>query len=317
MLSVRFWGVRGSIPAPGPSTIIFGGNTSCLEIRADERLVIVDLGTGVRLLGNYLMANDFKKGPIDADIFVTHTHWDHIIGFPLFSPLFASSSMLRIWGPISTTGETLESILKTQLDHNFWPIRLSELSARITYKQVQETTLDLGGGLFIKTKYLNHPALCLGYRFEYKEKSIVTVYDHEPFMNLFPTDANASDYDEATAKEGECVAKEENEKIVAFFKNADVLIHDSQYTEAEYHDGKHGWGHSFYEHVIPSVRNASIKKLVLFHHDTDRSDEDLIRLEKEWQIKDDAPSTGGLLSKLNRLKRTEVIMAKEGMTIRA
>jgi phosphoribosyl 1,2-cyclic phosphodiesterase len=295
---------------------MFGGNTACLEIRADERLVIVDLGTGVHLLGNYLMAHDFKKAPIDADIFVTHTHWDHIIGFPLFSPVFIPSSTLRMWGPISTTGETLESILKTQMDHNFWPIRLSELSAHIEYKQLRETTFDLGDGLVVKTKYLNHPALCLGYRFEYKGKSIVTVYDHEPFMNLFPTDVNASDYDEAAAEEGERVAKEANEKIAAFFKNADVLIHDGQYTEAEYHNGKHGWGHSFYEYVLASIRDAGIKKLVFFHHDTDRSDEELIRLEKECQIKGDGPSTG-LLSKLNRLKRTAVIMAKEGMTITA
>ncbi|MDR1073766.1 MAG: MBL fold metallo-hydrolase [Treponema sp.] len=316
MLSVRFWGVRGSIPTPGPSTVIFGGNSACLEIRADERLVIVDLGTGVRLLGNYLMSNDFKKGAIDADIFVTHTHWDHIIGFPLLTPLFIPSTTLRIWGPISSTGETLENLLKTQLDHNFWPIRLSELSAQIKYEQMQETMVDLGDGLFVKTKYLNHPALCLGYRFEYKGKSIVTVYDHEPFMNLFPTDVNAPDYDEATAEEGERVAKEANEKIVAFFKNADVLIHDGQYTEAEYHNGKHGWGHSFYEYVLASVRDAGIKKLVFFHHDTDRSDEDLIRLEKECQIKDDGPSTG-FLSKLNKLKRTAVVMAKEGMTITA
>ncbi|MDR0557585.1 MAG: MBL fold metallo-hydrolase [Treponema sp.] len=295
---------------------MFGGNTACLEIRADERLVIVDLGTGVRLLGNYLMANDFKKGHIDADIFVTHTHWDHIIGFPLFSPIFIPSTILRIWGPISSAGETLESLLKTQLDHNFWPVRLSELSAQIAYRQMSETTVDLGGGLFVRTKYLNHPALCLGYRFEYKGKSIVTVYDHEPFMNLFSTDVNDLDYGEAIAEEGDRVAKDANEKIAAFFKNADVLIHDGQYTEAEYHKGKHGWGHSFYEYVLASIRDAGVKTLVFFHHDTDRSDADLIRLEKECQIKDDDPSTG-FLNKLNRLRHTAVVMAKEGMTITA
>ncbi|MDR2793502.1 MAG: MBL fold metallo-hydrolase [Treponema sp.] len=314
MLSVRFWGVRGTIPSPGAATIIFGGNTACLEIRADERLIIVDLGTGIRLLGNYLIANDFKKGPIDADIFVTHTHWDHIVGFPLFAPLFIPSSRLRIWGPISSEGETLKDILSMQLAYKFWPIRLTELSAQLSYGQIQETTLDLGNGLIVKSKYLNHPIFCLGYRFEYRGKSIVTAYDHEPFINLFLADPNAPDYDEEAMEEGARVAAEENKKIAAFFKNADIVIHDSQYTEAEYHQGKHGWGHSPYEHAIANIRDAGVKNLVFFHHDPDTSDETLVQREKDYQIKNDGPSSG-FLSKLNKLKHTSVIMAKENMTI--
>ncbi|MDR3335594.1 MAG: MBL fold metallo-hydrolase, partial [Treponema sp.] len=171
MLSVCFWGVRGTIPCPGKDTVIYGGNTSCLEIRADERLIIVDLGTGIRLLGDRLLANEYKTKPVDADIFISHTHWDHIMGFPVFAPVFMPASTLRIHGPVSYEDDTLESILGTQLSYRYWPVRLDELAARITYQRIRETTLDMGGGLKVITKHLNHPILCLGYRFEYQGKS--------------------------------------------------------------------------------------------------------------------------------------------------
>ena len=304
MLSVRFWGVRGSIPCPGASTVQFGGNTSCLEIRADEKLVIIDFGTGAKPLGDWLMGNDFRKGPINADIFITHTHWDHIMGFPMFTPLFIPTSRLRIRGPVSYEDETLESIIGAQLSYRYWPIRASELSAKIEYDQIKETSLDLGDGLWVTTKYLNHPILCLGYRFEYKGKSIVTAYDNEPFRNLFPSDPADPSYDEDAAREGELVAKEENEKILRFFQGADVLVHDTQYTEKEF-STKLGWGHTSYEHAINNAHKASVKKLVLFHHDPNRKDEELDRLEKEYK------------AKIRRKTSLEVMMAREGLTVEA
>jgi phosphoribosyl 1,2-cyclic phosphodiesterase len=305
MLSVRIWGSRGSIPCPGASTVEFGGNTACLEIRADEKPAIVDLGTGIRVLGEWLLANDLKKGPIDTDIFVTHTHWDHIMGFPMFAPLFIPTTKLRIWGPVSYEDETLESIIGGQLSYRYWPVRLSELAAHIEYAQIKETTLDLGDGLRVSTKYLNHPLLCLGYRFEYQGKSIVTAYDTEPFRNLFPTDPGDSNYDEETALEGELVAGEENEKVLQFFKNADVLVHDCQYTDAEYRAGKIGWGHSTYEYAIAAAQKAGVRKLVLFHHDPHSNDAHLAALETEFQ-KTVTNKTG-----------MEIIMAREGVTIEA
>jgi phosphoribosyl 1,2-cyclic phosphodiesterase len=304
MLSVRFWGDRGSIPCPGPATVVYGGNTSCLEIRADERLVILDLGTGIKPLGDWIMANDFKKGPIDADIFITHTHWDHIMGFPMFTPIFIPTSKLRIRGPVSYEDDTLESIIGAQLSYRYWPVRQSELSAQIEYAQIKETSLDLGGGLWVTTKYLNHPILCLGYRFEYKGKSIVTAYDNEPFRNLFPTDPADPSYDEDAAREGEQVAKEENEKLLRFFLGADVLIHDAQYTTAEY-EAHLGWGHSSYEHAVNSAHKARVKKLVFFHHDPNRTDEQLEGLEKEYQAK--------VRGKTNMA----VLMAREGLVVEA
>jgi phosphoribosyl 1,2-cyclic phosphodiesterase len=282
MLKLRIWGARGSIPCPGKNTVIYGGNTSCLEIRADKKLVIIDFGTGIKPFGDWLMANDFKNGPIDTDIFITHTHWDHIMGFPMFTPLFIPTSKLRIRGPVSYEDDTLEQIIGGQLTYRYWPVRISELSASIEYDQIKETTLDLGDGLRVTTKYLNHPILCLGYRFEYKGKVIVTAYDNEPFRNLFPTDPSEDGYDEDAAREGEAAAREENEKLLAFFKGADILIHDAQYTAKEY-EAHLGWGHTSFEHAINNANSAGVKKLILFHHDPNRSDEELGKLERAYQ----------------------------------
>ena len=303
MFSVRFWGVRGSIPCPGPETVEYGGNTACLEIRAGDRLVIIDCGTGIRPLGTKLLSGAYIKGTVDADIFITHTHWDHIMGFPMFTPIFIPVTKLRIRGPVSSDDETLESIIGTQLSYRYWPVTLSELAAKIEYEQIKETTLNLGDGLTVRSKYLNHPILCMGYRFEYQGKTIVTAYDHEPFRNLFPSDPKDPNYNEEAAKEGEAAAKEENEKINGFFKNADVLIHDTQYTTEEFL--KHlGWGHSSYELAIEASLKAKVKKLVFFHHDPNHSDTLLKSLEKEYRKK--TARTG-----------LSVLMAREGLTIEA
>jgi phosphoribosyl 1,2-cyclic phosphodiesterase len=304
MLSVRFWGDRGSIPCPGPATVKYGGNTSCLEIRADNKLVIIDFGTGIKPFGDWLMANDFRKGPIDADVFITHTHWDHVMGFPMFTPLFIPTSKLRIRGPVSYEDETLEQIIGAQLSYRYWPVRQSELSAHIEYDQIKETTLDLGDGLWVTTKYLNHPILCLGYRFEYRGKSIITAYDNEPFRNLFPVDPADPSYDEEAAQEGARVSKEENEKVLRFFLGADVLIHDAQYTAAEY-ESHLGWGHSSYEHAINSANKARVRKLVLFHHDPNRTDDQLEELETAYR------------DKVRGKTNMEIMMAREGLLVEA
>jgi ribonuclease BN (tRNA processing enzyme) len=283
---------------------MFGGNTSCLEIRADERLIIIDLGTGIKPLGDWLMAHELQKGPIDSDVFISHTHWDHIMGFPMFTPIFVPTTKLRIYGPVSYEDDTLESILGAQLSYRYWPVRLSELAAKIEYSQIKETTLDLGRGLKVSTKYLNHPILCLGYRFEYQGKSIVTAYDTEPFRNVFPTDPENPSYDEEAAREGEVVAREENEKLLRFFRGADVLIHDCQYTAREYIT-KLGWGHSSYENAINAAHKAGVGKLVFFHHDPNRTDQKLQELETYYR------------GRIQGKTKMEIMMAREGLTIEA
>ncbi|MDR0513369.1 MAG: MBL fold metallo-hydrolase [Treponema sp.] len=304
MLSVCFWGVRGSIPCPGRATIEFGGNTSCLEIRADDRLVIVDLGTGSKPLGDLITKNNSGNHGEEMNIFITHTHWDHIMGFPMFTPLFVPGTKIKIWGPVSYNDDTLASVIGDQLSYRYWPVRQSELSAKIVYQELKETKLDLGGGLTVSTKYLNHPILCLGYRFEYKGKSIVTAYDHEPFRNLFPTDPEDPSYYEEAAQEGEEAAVEENEKLLRFFSNADVLIHDAQYTSEEYE--KHiGWGHTSYEHAIDSARRSGVKKIILSHHDPNSTDQQLELIEAKYKA--ESAAKPGL----------DIVMAREGLTVQA
>ena len=304
MLSVHFWGVRGSIPCPGRATVEFGGNTACIEIRADERLIIVDLGTGVKPLGDWMMRNDFKNGPMEMDIFLSHTHWDHIMGFPMFTPIFIPGTKMRIRGPVSYNDDTLASIISDQLSYRYWPVRQSELAAEIEFEELKETIIDMGGGLKVTTKYLNHPILCLGYRFDYKGKAIVTVFDHEPFRNLFPTDPGDPSYNEDAAQEGEAAAKEENDRMLRFFDGADILIHDTQYTAGEMEDHL-GWGHSSYEAAIDVALQAGVKKLIFFHHDPNRTDEQLQSLEADYK------------KQIQGKSKMEIVMAREGFTIEA
>lgn len=285
MFTVKIWGDRGSMPVPGPDTVVFGGNTACIEVRCGKRLIIIDAGSGIRGLGEWLARNDLKKGPIDADIFITHTHWDHIMGFPMFTPIYIPGTKLRIHGPVNFEDETLEQIIGTQLSYRYWPVRQDELAAEIKYQSLKETEMDLGDGVTVKTKYLNHPVLCLGYRVEYQGKAFVSAYDHEPFVNVFPSDPADPDYDAAVAEEGEQAAQEENARIEAFFRDADVLVHDTQYTAKEYTAGKRGWGHSSFEHAINAGNRARVKRLLLFHHDPNRTDTELQELELFYQGK--------------------------------
>lgn len=285
MFTVKVWGDRGSMPVPGPDTVVFGGNTACLEIRCGKRLIVIDAGSGIRGLGDWLAKNELKNGPIVADMFLTHTHWDHIMGFPMFTPIYIPGTALTIRGPVNFEDETLEQIIGSQLSYRYWPVRQDELAAKIRYESLKETELDLGDGIVLRTKYLNHPVLCLGYRIEYEGKAFATAYDHEPFVNLFPTDPAHPDYDAAIAEEGDRAAREENERIEAFYRGVDLLIHDTQYTAKEYSLNKVGWGHSSFEYAINAANRSKVKRLILFHHDPNRTDTELQELELFYQGK--------------------------------
>ncbi len=282
-MKIKFWGVRGSIPCPGPDTVQFGGNTTCIEIRLKDtdRLIIIGAGSGIRELGNYMMAHDSKKGPINTEIFLSHTHWDHIMGFPFFIPIYVPGTKLKIYGPVSYENQSLGSIVSGQLTYLYFPVRREELSSEIEYVELKEQVLDLGDGLKVTTKYLNHPILCLGYRFEYKGKIFCTCFDHEPYQNVFCTDKNDPSYNAEIAAEGELAAKEENMRIGDFIKGADLLIADAQYTEDEYKT-KVGWGHTPVEAAIKSAKENNVKKLLLFHHDPLRTDKQLLEYTNRY-----------------------------------
>jgi ribonuclease BN (tRNA processing enzyme) len=285
----------------------FGGNTSCLELRfgEEDRLIVIDAGTGIRELAGHIMKNDLPRGPIKTDLFLTHTHWDHIMGFPFFIPLFIPNTELKVFGPVTYEEDTLDKIVGGMLSYRYWPVRLTELAAKIEYHNLKEGSRDLGGGVWLTTKYLNHPILVLGYRFEYRGKVLCTAYDTEPFRNVFDVSPDDPSYDEEAVKEGENAAQEENEKVVSFIRGADVLIHDAQYTHKEYISSKLGWGHSSFEYAVNAAHKAGVKKLLLFHHDPDRSDAELERIEARIRRSIAGKST------------MEVMIAREGLTVEA
>lgn len=283
-MHVKFWGVRGSIPCPGPDTVKYGGNTPCIELRFSDsdRLFIIDAGSGIRELGDHLMQRKIGNLPINAEIFLTHTHWDHIQGFPFFAPIYVPGTKLKIYGPKTFDDITLESTLAGQLAYSYFPVRFMTLPSDIEYSELTEGCYDLGDGITLTTKYLNHPLLCMGYRFEYGGKALCTAFDTEPYYNFFCTATDDPLYDRAVADEGELTAKEGNRKILDFYRGADFLIHDTQYTREEHESSKTGWGHSSVEHAIAVGRKANVKRLAFFHHEPVRTDDQIDELSRKY-----------------------------------
>lgn len=303
-MRIRLWGVRGSIPCPGPMTMKYGGNTACIEVRFEglERAIIIDAGSGIRELGNFMMANDLPKGPIETELYLSHTHWDHIMGFPFFTPIYLPTTRVKVYGPVTHEADTLEKIVGGQMTYRYFPVREAELAAQLEYFHLKEGLFDLGDGITMTTKYLNHPITCLGYRIEYQGKVFCTAYDTEPYRNIFCTDPNDPSYDEAMAVEGALVAEEQNALVEQFMAGADLVIHDTQYTQAEYEKGKAGWGHTSFEHALAAVNRAGVKRVALFHHDPMRTDSQIDALALEY-------------CQAGKYGPTEAFFAQEGVEI--
>jgi phosphoribosyl 1,2-cyclic phosphodiesterase/CRP-like cAMP-binding protein/CheY-like chemotaxis protein len=260
-MRVHFWGTRGSVPAPGSATTRFGGNTSCVEVlAADGTCVVLDCGTGARELGLALLA----AGPPPIHLLLTHTHWDHIQGFPFFAPAYLPGTILNVY---ATSGleRTLEEALAGQMQHTYFPVRLSELRAQIAVHEVGEGTFSLGG-ITIHTQYLNHTAPCLGYRLEAGGVSIVYATDHEPFWWEGPQVTPA-----------ERLLHPGDRRHLEWLAGADLVIHDAQYTDVEY-PAKRNWGHASVEYATDLAILAGVKRLALFHHDPTRTDRMVGRL---------------------------------------
>ncbi|MEW5691897.1 MAG: MBL fold metallo-hydrolase [Candidatus Hydrogenedentota bacterium] len=273
-MRVRFWGVRGSIPTPGPNTIRYGGNTPCIEVRTnDSRLFILEAGTGLRELGNSLIK---EKKNINAAILLSHTHWDHIHGFPFFIPIYIIGNKFDIYGPWSIDAD-LQSIVAGQMTFQYFPVKLEHVMATLEFHELKAGSYNIQDAS-VTVKYMNHPVPTIGYRIFVDDTVLVYSGDNESVQNIFKKDSDIETNEEdIIMKEAEQAVIEAHKEMVAFAKDADMLIYDAQYTKDEY-QSKKGWGHSTFEDAIEIAREANVRRLVFFHHDPSRKDEELERI---------------------------------------
>jgi CheY-like chemotaxis protein/phosphoribosyl 1,2-cyclic phosphodiesterase len=272
-MKVRFWGTRGSLAKPGPATLRFGGNTSCVEVAADDgTLIILDAGTGLHDLGQELMRTGRTNR---GSILISHTHWDHIQGFPFFVPLFVPGTEWDIYAPRGV-GHDVAATLAGQMQYRYFPVNLEQLGATIRYHDLVEGEFAIGP-VHVKAQYMNHPAVALGYRLEVGGASLVYATDHEP---------NTTAPHETPPAFGavDSSVHAEDAAHVRFLAGADLAIHDSQYTEEEY-PKKVGWGHSPVERVVDYALMAGVKRLALFHHDPLRNDDQVATLVERCRVR--------------------------------
>jgi len=254
IMSVRFWGVRGSIACPGPETTIFGGNTACVEIHCGDDRIILDAGTGLRELGD-----TFDAGAhIDADILLSHTHFDHIGGLPFFAPAYVGGSKLRIWaGHLRPEDGGLENLLSSMMAAPLFPIPMGVMASDKTFNDFHAgESFDLHCGAHVRTCPLNHPNGATGYRVEYGGGAVCYVTDTEH------------------------VDGTNDENILGLIEGADVFIYDATYTDAEY-PSHVGWGHSTWQVGAKLAEMAGVKTYVPFHHDPSHDDEIMAAIEAE------------------------------------
>ncbi len=250
--SIRFYGVRGSLPVPGPSTIRTGGNTSCLLYTAGDEKIVLDCGSGMRVLANDLMA---EGKPIRASVLISHYHWDHLTGLPFFYPIYSPHTELTFYGERKDSGGVKDEVAKQFMGPNF-PVERKDLGSKLRYEEISpESSLDIGP-VHIEVVRLQHPNLCMGFRLEYQGSKIVYATDHEHGSEL-------------------------DDSLIEFARDADCLVFDQMYTKREYEARARGFGHSTWEEGVRIATAAGVKNLFLFHHDPNRDDDAVDQIEAE------------------------------------
>ncbi|RMH15859.1 MAG: MBL fold metallo-hydrolase [Gemmatimonadetes bacterium] len=269
-LVARCWGTRGSIPSPGPLTARYGGNTPCLEVRAGGHHLVFDAGTGIRALGEKLVSEP-SRGPLV--VFLTHFHWDHIQGFPFFRPLYDPEACIEILGP-TQMGVDVQTLFAGQMGPIYFPIPFEALAATKQFEHLDEDTWERDG-VRVRAMRVRHPSYTLGYRVEAGGRALVFVPDNELV---------GGDYEEL----GEGFA----DRLADFAAGADVLIHDSMFTEAEY-AAHQGWGHSTFDQALALAHAADVGTLLFYHHAPQRTDDQLDAIVAEMRARADALGFAG------------------------
>lgn len=250
LFTIHFWGVRGSIACPGPETVRYGGNTPCVEMRVGSERLIFDGGTGLRVLGQSLLS----QMPIEAHIFFTHSHWDHIQGFPFFVPAFVKGNQFHIYGAIAPNGATIKQRLTDQMLHPNFPVPLQVMQADLKFNDLEIGSTVQIGEITVENALLNHPGEAVGYRISWRGYSAAYITDTEHRLEgLDPT-------------------------VLDLVRDVDVMIYDATYTDEEYYGSKMGWGHSTWQEGVKLAKAANVKKLVIFHHDPLHNDDFLDRI---------------------------------------
>lgn len=264
-MKVKMWGVRGSIPSPGPRTVRYGGNTTCIEVRSDQdKLIILDAGTGIFPLAQSLLS----QMPIEANIFITHTHWDHIQGLPFFVPLHVPGNTVRIHGAFDLiTQQGVEHVMNVQLQYSYFPIREAELKANVDYLTLTVGETVSVGDAQVTPLLMNHPVTNLGYRIECHGKSLFFTGDHEPWRNFYDSQDERWEECEAMVQQRQC-------ELEAAIGPVDLLIVDSAFTADEY-SKKIGWGHGTYDAAFALAQRTGARHLLCTHHEPTRSDDEL------------------------------------------
>ena len=271
-MKVTFWGTRGSIAAPGPTTTIYGGNTSCVEVRVGDEILVFDAGTGIRGLGLALM-EEFQDGLPTIHLFISHTHWDHIQGFPFFTPAYAAGTTIHLYGSPGE-GRSLEKLLGGLMDPDYFPVALGDLAAKVYVHEYRGEDFHIGETMVSPT-YLNHPGMTLGYKVRRDGKAVVYATDNEPYRFTL-------EHVGQRAEAGREFGRQRDEEFIAFVSGVDLYVGEAQYKDEEY-PRKIGWGHSSLSATLEAAVEANVKALALFHHDPMHSDVVVVAMEAEAQ----------------------------------